>query len=403
MKLCTHTALALLLASSTEGFHLRVPSASMACRSANTALRYVDGHHHFDGPSNNNVYTTVTAEVLLPDAFVPPEAKRAYVVDKDDDLKVETPADEPQTNPDEPIHLYDSSAMKTLEGGQLKTWNLEIPEIEHVQLCLKNAHGPLNAKADVFCGGGHAPMQLAVYSDNGATHPFSGVICTPFMQSHSIGVKNSGSQEHAPMRAAVIADMESFYRRNGGPSTGSNLGQLVDNLLQFATVRRIHGGCQEAFRFTKPVESVQVLLRTDGRPCQARIELTSGRDGETIQQVVEVYSEDGLSRPFFAVLDTPDLSSLVRVVNVGDDAFPFSACVEPYMIDADYVPPSSNDEFPQPPPPHPEEIGYETMPPPPPFGPHGYPPEEDLMVYDVDVDITGIPGIEDDVGFFFMD
>jgi hypothetical protein len=79
------------------------------------------------------------------------------------------------------------------------------------------------------------------------------------------------------------------------------------------------------------------VYNSDGRPCQARIELCS--DGDTIAQVVEVYSEDGQSRPFFAVLDTPALSTMVRVVNVGDPSFPISACVEPFMVDADYFPP----------------------------------------------------------------
>ncbi|KAL3911958.1 MAG: hypothetical protein SGARI_001392 [Bacillariaceae sp.] len=372
-----------------------------------TALGYLDSHD-FDG-NHVDVFTPVTAEVLLEDAFVPPEAKKAFVVKDGEEVEeLKRPphpkAPSPEDSDDDlPIHIWDTSVAATLEGGALKTYNILQPEVEHVQLCLKNQGTPLNAKADVFCSGGHAPMQLAVYSDNGATHPFSGIICTPFLMNHSIGVKNSGKQSEHPLSTAVVADMEHLYNGVGE----SSLGKLADNLLQFATVRRIHGGDSEAFCFHKPVESVQVLLRTDGRPCQARIELTSGRDGETIQQVVEVYTEDGLSRPFFAVLDTPDLSNLVRVVNVGDEAFPISACVEPYMVDADFVPPS--DDFPQHPPPPPEEIGFDTMPHPPPHMNHGQSPpfhgydEDACEIPLVDVDLSGIPGIEDDTGFFFMD
>lgn len=381
-----------------------------------TFLRYRDDSYSGSSSSSSNgpevdLYEPVTAEVLRPDVRIPHEAKKAYVVNEDEeDQQGASSGTSTTTTTHEPPSVWETSKVKTIEGGCLKTWTMDIPEVDHVQLLLKNDGTPLNAKADVYCGPGNAPMQLAVYSDDGARHPFSGVICTPYMVSHSIGVQNSGSIDEHPLKSVVLADMEHIYgdRRSGSSSNftpDGNLQSLAHDLLQFGTVRRIQGGDDEVFAFHKPVESVQILLKTDGRPCQARIELSS--DSDNIAQVVEVYSEDGAARPFFAVLDTPGLSNMVRVVNVGDPAFPISACVEPFTVDADFTRSSDTSTTTQ----GVQEIGVvtgnggeespqqDTM--------YSYPPPPSPGPIPVDPFVPGgdigIPGIEDDVGFFFVD
>jgi hypothetical protein len=50
--------------------------------------------------------------------------------------------------------------------------------------------------------------------------------------------------------------------------------------------------------------------------------------------VIDVYSEDGLERPLFCVIETPGTGNVVRVVNTATVEFPMAACVQPYLIDA---------------------------------------------------------------------
>ena len=206
--------------------------------------------------------------------------------------------------------IVDTSIV--VQGGSLRTWSYRSPLVEHVQVTLSSDGRPLDADLELWHGPDNTPCKMRVYVENGHLRPFSAVIATP-RGPNTIAIRNIGQIEF-PLGANVYAkDIEL-------PSDECT-----------SSCRTIQGGALRTYPFDPLVNSVQVLLKTDGRPLNARIELLQGPNSH--KQVVELYTEDGFARPFFCVIETPGSGNVVRVVNTAPVEFPMGAAVVPHEVD----------------------------------------------------------------------
>mmetsp|Transcript_28030 Transcript_28030/g.82484 ORF Transcript_28030/g.82484 Transcript_28030/m.82484 type:complete len:281 (-) Transcript_28030:283-1125(-) len=203
----------------------------------------------------------------------------------------------------------DSSIL--VQGGSLRTWSYRSPSVEQVQVVLSTEGRPLDADIELWQGPDNTPCKMRVYVENGQLRPFSAVVETP-RGPNTIAIRNIGQVEF-PLAANVVAD------NVDAPSA-----ECLDTRMT------IQGGALRTYPFDPTVDSVQVLLKTDGRPLNARIELLQGPNNN--KQVIELYTEDGLDRPFFCILETPGSGNVVRVVNTAPVEFPMTASVVPNSI-----------------------------------------------------------------------
>lgn len=204
-----------------------------------------------------------------------------------------------------------------VQGGSLRTWSYRSPSVEQVQVVLSTEGRPLDAEIDLWHGPDNTPVKMRVYVENGQIRPFSAVIETP-RGPNTVAIRNIGQIEF-PLAADVDAE---------------NVNMPTADCA--ASVATIQGGALRTYPFDGNVESVQVLLRTDGRPLNARIELLQGPNNN--KQVVELYTEDGSDRPFYCIIETPGSGNVVRVVNTAPVEFPMSAGVVPARVNQNIKP-----------------------------------------------------------------
>jgi len=203
----------------------------------------------------------------------------------------------------------DSSIL--VQGGSLRTWSYRSPAVEQVQVVLSTEGRPLDADIELWHGPDNTPCKMRVYVEDGQLRPFSAIIETP-RGPNTVAIRNIGQLEF-PIAANVVAE---------------NVDMASADCLSSETT--IQGGALRTYPFDPTVDSVQVLLKTDGRPLNARIELLQGPNNN--KQVIELYTEDGSDRPFLCFLETPGSGNVVRIVNTAPIEFPMLASVVPHSL-----------------------------------------------------------------------
>jgi len=209
--------------------------------------------------------------------------------------------------------IFDDIDQITVQGGSLRTCSFK-EGIDRVGVFLKTEGRPLNANVDLWQGPDNTPQKMAVYLEDGSKRPFRAIVETPG-SSNAISIRNTAQLEY-PLTAGMEVDL-------GGTSEAPTFDR--------GDYRIVQGGAVYTTPFAPAVQAIRVSLKTDGRPLNARVELLQGPNNN--KQVMEIYTEDGLERPFNVIIDAPGVGNVVRIVNTATVEFPLSAALEPYIID----------------------------------------------------------------------
>ena len=169
-------------------------------------------------------------------------------------------------------------------------------------------------------GPDNVPQKVAVYCEDGRARPFRCFLATPYV-GNSISIRNTNTLEY-PLQAILEGGKVGM----DDPETKEKMQRLQEKKPKIC-----QGGATLTERFQPECQSVQVFLQSEGRPLQCRIELIQGPNN--VKQVMEVYTEEGSVRPFYAIIETPGYGTgVVRIINTSTMEFPFTATVEPWDI-----------------------------------------------------------------------
>lgn len=202
-----------------------------------------------------------------------------------------------------------------VQGDSLRTWSYKSPFVEQLQVTLSSEGRPFDADIELWNGPNNTPAKMRVYAENGKLRPLDVIVETP-RAPNTIAIRNIGQLEF-PFAANVRAD------NVANPSFDAS-----------SSCETIQGGALRTYHFDAVIDAIQVLLKTDGRPLNARIELLQGPNNN--KQVIELYAEDGLNRPFFCIIKTPGSGNVVRVLNTGPVEFPMVAGVVAHTINKNF-------------------------------------------------------------------
>jgi hypothetical protein len=207
---------------------------------------------------------------------------------------------------------------RTVQGGSRGT--VYDPYNERAQeVSIQTDGRPLAATFELWEGPNNTPQKMKVYSEDGRMRPFTSVVEKPRPGGSAMDIRNTGPMEF-PLTAAV------------GAGTSTKLSSDSVSSADFSLGTTIQGGALFTFPFGPSVRSVQVSIRTDGMPLMAIVEIWQGPG--SVRQIAKIYTDNGLNRPFAAVIETPGYGSTIAIRNVGPMEFPLTASVVPYRTES---------------------------------------------------------------------
>jgi len=199
------------------------------------------------------------------------------------------------------------SPLVKIQGTTRHTWNFNDISKEILQVALSTGGRPMNTDLQLWIGPDWTPVTVKAYSEDGKVRPIQTLIGTR-NKSANLEVRNTAGSEF-PIDATASYATESLAEAR------VKLGQTPGDYIE--------GKAIYTKTFGPEVGQVQVLLETDGRMLNAKVELLNGPNN--VKQAFEIFTNNGKLNSLFVVFDTPGEGNVVRVTNLAPLEFPCNA------------------------------------------------------------------------------
>merc|ERR1719454_1639181 len=209
------------------------------------------------------------------------------------------------------IKSPDGSPVQRIEGQTRKTWKFNDIGKDRVQVALESEGRPVHADIQLWIGPDWTPFSLKTYSEDGKARPIKTLVGTRNKQA-MIEVQNKGEQDF-PINAA------SGYASESMAKLPIEITQMTDGV-------RIDGNALRSWPISEGAKQVEVVLHTDGRQLNAKIELLNAPNNP--KQVYEVFTNNGDLNRLVVCFDIPEAGNTIRVVNLATVEFPCYANIK---------------------------------------------------------------------------
>jgi hypothetical protein len=199
----------------------------------------------------------------------------------------------------------DGSLVQRVEGKTRKTWGFNDVSKDMVQVALTSEGRPVDADIDLWIGPDWTPFKLKAYTEDGKARPIQTLVGTR-NKSAMIEVMNVGEYEF-PFKAA------SNYAKGSMASAPTTIATTTEG-------ERVDGGALRSYPVSESAEMMEVVLKTDGRQLNARIEVLNAPNNP--KQTFEVFTNNGELNALCVCFNTPDAGNTVRIVNLAPVEFP---------------------------------------------------------------------------------
>jgi len=195
--------------------------------------------------------------------------------------------------------------VQRVEGKTRKTWKFNDLSKDRVQVAATSEGRPVNADIQLWLGPDWTPFTLKAYSEDGKARPIQTLIGTR-NKAAMIEVRNVGEYE---------------FPFNAGSQYAAGAMESAPADIPSSTVgERIDGGALRSFPIDASCEKLEVVLNTDGKQLNARIEILNAPNNP--KQTFEVFTNNGELNALCVCFNTPDAGNTVRIVNLAPVEFP---------------------------------------------------------------------------------
>jgi len=199
----------------------------------------------------------------------------------------------------------DGSLMQRVEGKTRKTWKFNDLSKDRVQVAVTSEGRPVNADIQLWLGPDWTPFALKAYSEDGKMRPIQTLVGTR-NKAAMIEVRNNGEYEFPFNAASNYAQGSMALVHNDIPASTSG--------------ERVDGGALRSYPVATSTEQLEVVLKTDGKQLNARVELLNAPNNP--KQTFEVFTNNGELNSLCLCFNTPDPGNTVRIVNLAPVEFP---------------------------------------------------------------------------------